>query len=553
MEDSKITRDIIRDYILGCSMAVAPHKRHGYEHENIQDALSKHRHMIKEVKAYVEHRNESANMYPLSPRWKAVEDSLDGIKPDVFLNYYRLIDMTPVTYDSIIRFFEKNPELFRVIVDNNVGVMIGDLVYHRGGYTTNVPRTQDDLENAEIFLQLSNPEHYKEAWPYLTSAFSCRKNMIIVVNRLNPLPLDNVLKHEIYHIGQTVGHTIPREDKDRPYRLRFEEIGARMAASVPTQRGIHKISEIGAREHLAAEAAFRGEFADEKHTHKNWEDDVQDKLMGKEGFEGNDWVEFQKSLVVGQCKAISEFVDKTIKEMGMGGFVIKRNISTDYLVVDDDGESQHGIGHYWNKVGDDEYDFAKGTVMNYFDWDDSELESTDANYTEYEDDEEDDEMRDAKNHIHKHIHFDTIPMDADWKERLNESNAGYLKHRQNRTLNERLLSFGGEGVALNLPDDDTDKILSRGEILDGRGRNAYMFKGEAIHCHSNSCNLWEQNKGRLIIYTGWALSDDGCWREHTWLWDKSKNKIVETTERRVAYYGYAMTDDEAAEFASNNY
>jgi len=46
--------------------------------------------------------------------------------------------------------------------------------------------------------------------------------------------------------------------------------------------------------------------------------------------------------------------------------------------------------------------------------------------------------------------------------------------------------------------------------------------------------------------TGWALSNDGIWRQHTWL---LKGKaIVETTSPREKYYGFVLTDEEANQF-----
>jgi hypothetical protein len=36
---------------------------------------------------------------------------------------------------------------------------------------------------------------------------------------------------------------------------------------------------------------------------------------------------------------------------------------------------------------------------------------------------------------------------------------------------------------------------------------------------------------------GFALSAAGCWRPHSWVWDSTKNQIVETTELRSKYFG----------------
>jgi hypothetical protein len=50
------------------------------------------------------------------------------------------------------------------------------------------------------------------------------------------------------------------------------------------------------------------------------------------------------------------------------------------------------------------------------------------------------------------------------------------------------------------------------------------------------------------LSTGFALSDDGMWRPHSWL-RASSGTLIETTEQRVAYYGFAFDDEGAELFA----
>ena len=52
--------------------------------------------------------------------------------------------------------------------------------------------------------------------------------------------------------------------------------------------------------------------------------------------------------------------------------------------------------------------------------------------------------------------------------------------------------------------------------------------------------------------TGYALSDDGLWRQHSWglLTD---DRVVETTVARLRYFGAILTDPAAAEFVLANF
>ena len=76
----------------------------------------------------------------------------------------------------------------------------------------------------------------------------------------------------------------------------------------------------------------------------------------------------------------------------------------------------------------------------------------------------------------------------------------------------------------------------------------------------NSCALYKANllntrlDGDLTIATGYALSKDGMWRQHSWLVLRKcrSYKIVETTEKREAYFGFAMNAEKCLEFMRDN-
>lgn len=118
-------------------------------------------------------------------------------------------------------------------------------------------------------------------------------------------------------------------------------------------------------------------------------------------------------------------------------------------------------------------------------------------------------------------------------------------------LRRRLLKFGGSDVTLMLPDPELPLLLKRGNGFPGF--KTRLKKGDENSCHQNAGRLWLKDKKNLRICTGYALSADGLWRQHSWLVKPKEKQIIETTERRVAYYGVALDPgDESGFFCWNN-
>lgn len=155
------------------------------------------------------------------------------------------------------------------------------------------------------------------------------------------------------------------------------------------------------------------------------------------------------------------------------------------------------------------------------------------------------------------------PMDAAWRRRTAENwwSQDYrgpldADMRAMFPLRDRLLQFGGEMTCLPGADEDLSRILERGQFW--LGEKSKLSVGRASRCHSNSAALWEANqnleRSAMHIATGYALSDDGMWRQHSWcVWEKPRSiKIVETTVRRVGYFGFVLTSEEAWDFYGAN-
>lgn len=118
-------------------------------------------------------------------------------------------------------------------------------------------------------------------------------------------------------------------------------------------------------------------------------------------------------------------------------------------------------------------------------------------------------------------------------------------------LLEKLLALGGHQTVLPQVEEDVEKILERGRVFRG-DRKALLMKGRVSHCHENVAMLWDANRSLVDICTGYALSRDGIWRQHSWGRARLSGRIVETTERRIMYFGFILSQKEAVVFAQNN-
>jgi hypothetical protein len=115
----------------------------------------------------------------------------------------------------------------------------------------------------------------------------------------------------------------------------------------------------------------------------------------------------------------------------------------------------------------------------------------------------------------------------------------------------RALLLGLGGVELVAPigfDPDAPLLIRSGFAMSGPVENKVM---ERSSCHKNIAALWIAKQSRLVgIGTGYALSDDGLWRQHSW--GIRRNGILETTKGRVKYFGRALKGREADSFAAFN-
>jgi hypothetical protein len=118
-----------------------------------------------------------------------------------------------------------------------------------------------------------------------------------------------------------------------------------------------------------------------------------------------------------------------------------------------------------------------------------------------------------------------------------------------RILRELLLGIGGfQLVAPPGLDSDVPLLIDAGFIMVGPVQCEAMGDSK---CHQNIAKLWTQkHQGIIGIGTGYALSDDGLWRQHSW--GLGREGILETTRERTTYFGVLLQGGDADSFAESN-
>jgi len=111
-----------------------------------------------------------------------------------------------------------------------------------------------------------------------------------------------------------------------------------------------------------------------------------------------------------------------------------------------------------------------------------------------------------------------------------------------------LLNVGGEEFvpSPNL-DPDVPALIEQGALMKGHVISRMMEEG---YCHENVSELWFEKDALDGIGDGYALSDDGLWRQHSW--GIKNNEIIETTSRRMKYFGRLLLGSDADQFADAN-
>ena len=116
-----------------------------------------------------------------------------------------------------------------------------------------------------------------------------------------------------------------------------------------------------------------------------------------------------------------------------------------------------------------------------------------------------------------------------------------------KELCSHLIKIGGKVVVVEFHEssDFCKALVKFGEITPND--NLEIFTGEDRECHANSAMLWSQNREDYLLVTGFALSEDGVWRRHSWL-KANDGKLIETTIKREQYFGITLEEEGAEAF-----
>jgi len=118
-----------------------------------------------------------------------------------------------------------------------------------------------------------------------------------------------------------------------------------------------------------------------------------------------------------------------------------------------------------------------------------------------------------------------------------------------RRLKLVLLRLGGDlPVAPPKPDPDLPTLLESGFLTGGP---VVLKRMKSSSCHQNVSSFWKGRKFGIVgIATGYALSEDGLWRQHSW--GLLRDGVLEITEARAKYFGIVLQGQKADHFAECN-
>lgn len=115
--------------------------------------------------------------------------------------------------------------------------------------------------------------------------------------------------------------------------------------------------------------------------------------------------------------------------------------------------------------------------------------------------------------------------------------------RQRAKLERRLLALGGRRVVWRDCEPHLTQLIAQGQPFTEPVR---MRQGKPCRCHENAAALWAKDVDGTELATGYGLSDDGLWRQHSWV--RKDNLLYETTERRDQYFGVVLGTVDALRF-----
>jgi hypothetical protein len=115
------------------------------------------------------------------------------------------------------------------------------------------------------------------------------------------------------------------------------------------------------------------------------------------------------------------------------------------------------------------------------------------------------------------------------------------------TLASMLLSLEGDYVVIHDDESSVFRAWLERDGTDHTREKITVVPCERNECHRNCATIWKSSPDTVSIVTGYCLSSDAMWREHTWLMDGT-DAIIETTVPRTRYFGMRLNGENAQEF-----
>lgn len=121
-----------------------------------------------------------------------------------------------------------------------------------------------------------------------------------------------------------------------------------------------------------------------------------------------------------------------------------------------------------------------------------------------------------------------------------------------KQLEKILLDLNGNSVKFGIDTkQELQQMIDNGRFKNTDGLKVYKTGMLPNQCHRNSVVL-KLKKKSYQIFTGYALTDENVWLQHTWCANSFTN-IVETTQPFRRYYGYQLKGEELLTFINENY
>lgn len=118
---------------------------------------------------------------------------------------------------------------------------------------------------------------------------------------------------------------------------------------------------------------------------------------------------------------------------------------------------------------------------------------------------------------------------------------------------EKLLQHGGEAAQRPICDPQIGAVFDRGVLFECP---QVLVRGTPNECHANAGELWMRREGAISLCTGYALTAEGIWMQHSWCvttGDQEKKLILETTPVEwEKHFGCVLDEQESFIFAMAN-